>query len=150
MATIQEDQRTKKVSQGAIDDIRKMGMGAAIKKYTAGEGGAEFKTAVERYYSPQRLKAASAAATKGQVAPSPAAKSTPISPATTPISSTRPSPEAVARRLNQQQSPGSGRFGGPNYTPPASPPKPKKPKAPPPQPAKFGSASGGGMGRSSH
>lgn len=80
MATVQEDQRTKKVSQGAIDDIRKMGMSAAIKKYTAGEGGAEFKTAVERYYSPQRLKQASRNATQGMVAksgPSPVAKSTP-------------------------------------------------------------------------
>jgi|ERR1700750_307269 len=116
MAVPQEDQRTKIVSQGAIDAIRKMGMSAAIKKYTAGEGGAEFKTAVERYYSPQRLKAASTKATQGQVAKPgtpPAAPSPPAKPMP-------PSKEAVSRRIANPKDKKVGVFGndfGPNIFP---------------------------------
>ncbi len=61
-----EAQRSKKVPQSALDEIKKIGMSAALKKYTAGEGGPEFKTAMERYYSPQRLKGSSQAAIASQ------------------------------------------------------------------------------------
>lgn len=180
MAVTQEDQRTKTVKQSTIDAIRQMGMSKAIAKYTAGEGGAEFRTAVERYYSPQRLKAASRKATQGQVAKPgtpPAAPSTPVSSAPAPSQaaiSRRLEPKGMAQALGapipqpkpsapkkpsayeaavtastQTQSPGSGRFGGPN-PPPPPPPKPKKPPKPPAKPSPWTSLGGAGMGRSSH
>lgn len=92
-------QRTKKVSQSGIDEIKKLGMSAALKKYTAGEGGAEFKTAMERYYSPQRLKGASTAsmASKGKsggtasTAPKTESKPVPMPPS---------APAAAKRKVN--------------------------------------------------
>lgn len=51
--------RTKKVSQSGIDEIKKLGMSAALKKYTAGGNSSEFTTAMERYYGSGHLKNAS-------------------------------------------------------------------------------------------
>jgi len=51
--------KNQKVSQSAIDSIKQMGMSKALKQYNTGGNTPEFKTAMERYYSPQRLKSAS-------------------------------------------------------------------------------------------
>jgi hypothetical protein len=53
------ERNTTKVSQSTIDEIRKLGMPKAIQQYHSGNASPEFKTAVERYYSPQRLKTSS-------------------------------------------------------------------------------------------
>lgn len=94
--------RTTKVSQSAIDEIRKLGMSKAISKYTRGEGSPEFKTAVERYYSPQRLKAASKTATKEAASkPKPKPKTeTPKAPVTMPKSA----PAAAGRKTKPKGS----------------------------------------------
>jgi hypothetical protein len=57
-----------KVSQATIDSIKKMGMSAALKQYNSGNNSPEFKTAMERYYSPQRLKASSGQASNAAAA----------------------------------------------------------------------------------
>lgn len=64
-----EAQRTTKVSQSAIDDLKKRGMAENLKMYNSGSGTPEFKTAMERYYSPQRLKAGSSQAVKAATPP---------------------------------------------------------------------------------
>jgi hypothetical protein len=71
-----------KVSQGTIDSIKKMGMAAALKQYNAGGNSPEFKTAMERYYSPQRLKASSVQATNTAAANSAKSDSGNITPTT--------------------------------------------------------------------
>jgi hypothetical protein len=58
-----EAQRTKTVSQAAINDLKTRGMAENLKMYNSGAGTSEFKTAMERYYSPQRLKAGSGSTT---------------------------------------------------------------------------------------
>lgn len=64
-----EAQRSKVVSQSAIDDLKKRGMAENLKMYNSGAGTSEFKTAMERYYSPQRLKAGSGQAVKAATPP---------------------------------------------------------------------------------
>ncbi len=39
-----------KVSQSVIDEFKKMGMAAALKKYKAGEGSEEFNEGIKRFY----------------------------------------------------------------------------------------------------
>lgn len=63
MADPEAAPKNQKVSQATIDSIKKMGMSAALKQYNSGNNSPEFKTAMERYYSPQRLKASSGQAT---------------------------------------------------------------------------------------
>lgn len=88
-------QRTTKVSQSAIDDLKKRGMAENLKMYSSGQGTPEFKTAMERYYSADRLKAASGQATpKAAPAGGPkmsnAVSSKPIDmPASAPAAATR-------------------------------------------------------------
>lgn len=90
-----EATRTKKVSKSAIDEIRKLGMSKAISRYTSGEGSPEFRTAVERYYSPQRLKAASKNAPKSTSK----SESTPESkPEPKPVPMPKSAPAAAGRR----------------------------------------------------
>jgi hypothetical protein len=90
------DRGTKKVSQSAIDEIKKLGMTQAIRKYHSGNTSPEFRTAVERYYSPQRLKG-------GSIAPKP--QDTPSAPKTETKTETKPpvtmpasAPAAASRR----------------------------------------------------
>lgn len=86
------DRGTKKVSGSAIKEIQQMGMGKAIKQYTSGGGSPEFRTAVERYYSPQRLKKASS-----ESKPSKSMETdTPKQPVKMPESA----PAAAARKVN--------------------------------------------------
>jgi hypothetical protein len=89
---------TKKVSQSAIDEIRKMGMGKAISTYKSGNGSAEFRTAVERYYSPQRLKSSSTA----NNAPAPKSTHQGAKPSVgdkTPVAMPKSAPAAASRRV---------------------------------------------------
>ena len=92
------DRGTKKVSSSAIDEIKKMGMGAAIKQYSSGGGSPEFRTAVERYYSPQRLKEAS-----GSVKPTPSGGGPTMSNASTskPISMPASVPATASRNISK-------------------------------------------------
>lgn len=91
------DRGTPKVSQSAIKEIQQLGMSKAISKYTSGGGSAEFRTAVERYYSPKRLKDASNASkststTTTKTTAKPAATSEPKTvpmPASAPAAATR-------------------------------------------------------------
>lgn len=87
---------TTKVSQSAIDEIKKMGMTKAIAQYTKGSGTPEFRTAVERYYSPKRLSDASAAKPKETATPA-AKPEAPKAPVPMPASA----PAAASRAINK-------------------------------------------------
>lgn len=88
-------QRTKTVSQNAIKDLQKRGMSENLKMYSSGQGGSEFRTAMERYYSPQRLKGASSQATKTTSSSAPKSESTPSKPVPMPASA----PAAASRSI---------------------------------------------------
>ena len=104
--------RTKKVSHSAIDEIRSLGMGKAIKKYTSGEGSPEFRTAVERYYSPQRLKGASKEATKAAsapAAPKSEPKSVPMPPSAPAAANRKTKPHVTEVPLNNKKNSWKGK-----------------------------------------
>jgi hypothetical protein len=92
--------RTKKVSSSAIKEIQSLGMSKALKKYTSGEGTAEFKTAMERYYSPQRLKGASKAATAPKAA-GPTHKTQPSVGDKAPVTMPPSAPAAAGRKVGR-------------------------------------------------
>lgn len=96
------ERNTTKVSQAAINEIQKLGMSKAIKQYHSGNASAEFKTAVERYYSPKRLSDASAAKS-ASAPPSPESKPEPKPvpmPPSAPAAATRAvAPKGMAEAL---------------------------------------------------
>jgi hypothetical protein len=97
-----------KVSQSTIDSIKKMGMSAALKQYNSGNNSPEFKTAMERYYSPQRLKASSSQAINTAAASSAKGDSGNIT-ATTAKPSSVPMPASAPAAAVRRVSPTVGK-----------------------------------------
>lgn len=89
--------RSMKVSQSTIDEIRKLGMAKAIEKANSGQSSAEFLEGASRFYGDRVKRPAVMDSAPGTTAPKTEA------PKTQPISSTKPAPkpenvQAAAKR----------------------------------------------------
>lgn len=112
--------RTVKVNQSTIDEIKKLGMSEAIKKANSGSASREFVEGAKRFYGGNKVSGTttggneSKRGVRGQGGgPSTTSSPSPTeSPKTQPISSNKPNPPsqaAVGRKLEGKPPPGLSR-----------------------------------------